>query len=104
TDVPPDEILRLAAAAEQRSEHPLGRLIVQEATKRQLKLDDVSDFHAHPGAGVAAQTAAGRILIGTRRLMEEQGIPLTEPAAEALTRLDAAGQTALLVARDGALI
>ncbi len=104
TDASADDVLRLAAAAEQRSEHPLGRLIVQEATKRQLKLDDPSDFHAHPGAGVTAQTAAGKILIGTRRHMEEQGIALTALATDALAKLDAGGQTALLIARDGVLL
>ena len=103
-DFPADELVRIAAAAEQRSEHPLARLIVQEATKRQLRLDELHDFQAHPGAGVTAQTAAGKILIGTRRLLEEQGIRLSEAATDALSRLDASGQTALLVSRDGVLI
>jgi Cu+-exporting ATPase len=104
TDISADELVRIAAGVEQRSEHPIARLILQEATKRQLKLDDFQDFHAHPGAGVAALTASGRILIGTPRLMEEQGITLTEAATVALSRLDAGGQTALLVARDGVLL
>jgi len=104
TDLPADELVRLAASAEQRSEHPLARLIVQEAVKRQLTLDDAQDFFAHPGAGVTAQIAGGRILVGTRRLMEEQGIAITDAADAALVKLDAAGQTALLAARDGILI
>jgi Cu+-exporting ATPase len=104
TDIAADELVRIAAGAEQRSEHPLARLIVEEAAQRQLKLDDLQDFHAHPGAGVTAQTASGKILIGTRRLMEEQGIAITQEADDALARLDVGGQTALLVARDGVLL
>ncbi|HZZ77861.1 MAG TPA: cation-translocating P-type ATPase family protein [Gemmataceae bacterium] len=103
-NVPAEELLRLAAGAEQRSEHPLARLFVQAATARQLRLDEVYDFQAHPGAGVTAATASGSILIGTRRLLEEKGVAVTAQAADALERLDAAGQTALLLARDGVLL
>ncbi len=103
-DIDANELLRLAASAELRSEHPLAKLFVQEAAERKLTLDNVLEFQAHPGAGVTAVTAAGKILIGTRRLMEEQGIAITDQAAEALQRLDAVGQTALLIARDGVLL
>jgi P-type Cu+ transporter len=103
-DLTADELVRLAASAEQRSEHPLARLIVHEAAKRQLKLDEVQDFLAHPGAGVAAQIGGSRIVIGTRRLMQEQGIAITDAADAALVQLDTAGQSALLVARDGVLL
>jgi Cu+-exporting ATPase len=104
TDVPSDELLRIAASAEQKSEHPLARLIVQAATRRDLRLDEVQEFLAHPGAGVTANTTAGKVLIGTRRLMEEQGIAIAESAVEALGRLDETGQTALMVARDGVVL
>jgi Cu+-exporting ATPase len=103
-DVTADELVRIAASAEAKSEHPLGRLILHEAAQRHLTLDALQDFHALPGAGVTAQTAAGKVLIGSRRLMEEQGIALTAAATDALGRLDGAGQTALLVARDGVLL
>ncbi len=103
-DIAPDDLVRLAAGAEQKSEHPIARLIVQEAARRHLKLDDVLDFQAHPGAGVTAQTSAGKILIGTRRLLHEQGIDVTAAAENALARLDSDGQTALLIARDGVLL
>jgi P-type Cu+ transporter len=103
-DVSADDLVRIAASAEAKSEHPLGRLIVSEAAQRHLTLDALQEFHALPGAGVTAETAAGNILIGSRRLMEEQGIALNAAAADALGRLDVTGQTALLVARDGALL
>jgi Cu+-exporting ATPase len=102
--VPPDEVLRAAATAEQRSEHLLARLILQEAQARRLPLDPVEDFRAHPGAGVAARTAAGPLLVGNRRLLEENGLALSPEAVAVLDRLDAAGQTALLVARGGVVL
>lgn len=103
-DVSPEEVVRLAAIAEQKSEHPLAKLLVHVAARRGITLDAVESFQAHPGAGVTAQIKAGRILVGTRRLIEEEGIAVPPTAIDALTRLDAGGQTALLVARDGVLL
>jgi Cu+-exporting ATPase len=127
--VSPDELLADAATAEQRSEHPLARLILHEAAARKLPLGVVDEFLAHPGAGVtalvraptsapaseniaAAETApplpaggsAQRLIVGTPRLLEEQGIALPEQTRALLERLDASGQTALLVARDGIVL
>jgi Cu+-exporting ATPase len=110
-DTTADELLRVAATAEQRSEHPIARLILQEATARALTLDALSEFQAHPGAGVTARLAPaeGRdeppiLLVGTPRLLEEQGIPLSPEARALLEQLDGGGQTGLLVARDGVLL
>ena len=69
-----DELLTLAATAEQGSEHPLARLILQEAIRRNLPLDAVEEFAAHPGAGVRVRSAGRTLLVGTRRLLEEQGV------------------------------
>ena len=63
-DVDENTLLQVAASAEQRSEHPLARLIVQAATDRGLSLDVLSDFVALPGAGVSATTEVGANLIG----------------------------------------
>ena len=99
-DLPPDTVLGIAASAEQRSEHPLARLILHEAMSRQLPLGEPGAFQAHAGAGITA----GNVIVGTRRLLEEHGITIGADAQGALDRLDAAGQTALLVARDGRLL
>lgn len=102
--IAPDDLLRWAASAEQRSEHPVARVILDEAYKRQLPLDAILDFQAHPGAGVTAQTATGNLLVGTRRLLEEQGVPIFDQVFTFLEQLDATGQTALLVAKDGVVV
>jgi heavy metal translocating P-type ATPase len=99
-----DDVLRIAASVEQGSEHPVGRLIVQSAQARNVYLEPVSDFQAHPGVGVSARLGDAPVLVGTRRLLEEQRIALPSEAAEALERLDTAGQTSLLVARGGIVL
>jgi Cu+-exporting ATPase len=103
-DTSSDEVLRVAATAEQGSEHVLARLILNEASSKTIALDSVLAFQAHPGAGVTAHTSQGILVVGTRRLLEEQGIAITPAAQAALDQLDASGQTALLVARDQMLL
>ncbi|MBL8793634.1 MAG: heavy metal translocating P-type ATPase, partial [Planctomycetia bacterium] len=98
-----DEVLKVAATAEQNSEHPIARAILQAARAKSLALDAVAEFQAQPGAGVAARTvgdAGLRLLVGTPRLLEERQVPIPAAALELLTRLDSSGQTALLVALD----
>ncbi|MBV9125378.1 MAG: cation-translocating P-type ATPase family protein, partial [Planctomycetes bacterium] len=102
-----DELLRMAASAEQGSEHPLARLILQEARQRGLSLEEVAEFRAHPGAGISARTrheSPVHLLVGTPRLLEEQAVPLSADVLALLDRLDCSGQTTLLVARDGVVL
>jgi Cu+-exporting ATPase len=99
-----NDLLRVAATAEQRSEHVLARLIVQEATQRGLNPDPVEEFQAHPGSGVTTRSAGATLVVGNRRLLEEQIVLLTPEAEAVLQRLDAEGQTVLLVAREGRVL
>jgi Cu+-exporting ATPase len=99
-----EELLTAAATAEQRSEHPLARLIVREANSRNLTLPQVEAFQAHPGAGVTATVAGTAFVVGTRRLVEEQGVAVPPEAIAALEQLDAAGQTSLLVVRTSLVV
>jgi P-type Cu+ transporter len=99
-----EELLRVAATAEQRSEHPLARLVLDEARRRGLEPGAVEDFEAQPGCGVRARSATGPLLVGTSRLLEEEGVTVPPEVREAMARLDAAGQTVLLVARSGAVL
>jgi Cu+-exporting ATPase len=99
-----DEVLLAAAAAEQASEHPLARVILRAASERGLALPPVEAFQAHPGAGVTTTASGSTFVVGTRRLMDEQGITVPLEAAALLEQLDAAGQTSLLVAKDGVIL
>jgi Cu+-exporting ATPase len=80
------EILALAAAAEQGSEHPIGEAIVARAKELGLALPAVGEFVTVPGQGVDALAPDGRILLGNRALMETRGIDVgaLRPRAEAL--------------------
>jgi P-type Cu+ transporter len=101
---PPDEVVRVAATAEQRSEHLFAGLILQEATRRGLTPEPVEEFTAHPGAGITVRSGGASLLVGNQRLFEEQGYALPAPVLDVLRQLDARGQTALLVGRNGAVI
>jgi Cu+-exporting ATPase len=70
------ETLRLAAALDRGSEHPIARMIVAMATERKLDLPPVSEFRAHPGRGVSGVIDGRRMLLGNARLFAENGIEL----------------------------
>ncbi|MBI2305385.1 MAG: copper-translocating P-type ATPase [Chloroflexi bacterium] len=95
-----EEILRLAAAAEWHSEHPLGEAIVRGAQERGLYLEDVDSFNAIPGHGVEVRLNGQSILLGNRKLMAERDVPLDGllPQAE---RLEQEGKTVMFLAMAG---
>jgi Cu+-exporting ATPase len=69
-----DENLRLAAAAERRSEHPLARAVVQYAEKRGLSVPDAQEFRAIVGQGVDARVEGHRVLAGNLGLLQQHGV------------------------------
>jgi Cu+-exporting ATPase len=100
----PAELLAVAAAVEQSSEHPLGEAIVRAAKQRQVAPPQgLSDFAYTPGRGVRARLAQEAVLLGNRRLMEESGVLLGE-AEQALAALESEGKTTVLVARGNRLV
>ncbi|WRS27263.1 heavy metal translocating P-type ATPase [Oscillospiraceae bacterium MB08-C2-2] len=100
-DISSQELLRLVAAGEKPSEHPLGQAIVQGAGEEPLP--EAVDFAAIPGRGVSATVEGRALLIGTRALMEDRGIEVAS-IEEKLTGLEDQGKTAMLIAGDGALL
>jgi P-type Cu+ transporter len=71
------ELIRLAAAAEQGSEHPLAKAILDDAGKRGFQLPIVSDFKAVPGGGLTATVENRSLIIGNRQLIHGAGISTT---------------------------
>ncbi len=97
----PDEILSAAASLESRSEHPIGRAIIERAHAGGLKLLPASGFESLPGRGARAHVNGSEILVGSHRLFEERG--LCPPAMhDALEQLAAAGRGTVMIAIDGA--
>jgi Cd2+/Zn2+-exporting ATPase len=95
----PTAILSLAAAVEQRSAHPIAHAIVQHAAGAQVPAPAAERVLSLSGRGAEGSVDGFRVLLGNHRLFEERG--LCSPAVhEHLDHLSAAGQTAILVARD----
>lgn len=110
-----DDVLALAAAAEQSSEHLIAKVIVRAAAERDLELPGIDDFLALPGAGVRARLVpargtdslsprVGQVLVGNRRLMAEEGFDIPAAVDQAIRRLEGGGQTPLLVSRERRIV
>jgi P-type Cu2+ transporter len=98
--VPEGDLLRLAAAVERSSEHPLAEAVVRRAEAAAVRPLDARDFENVPGHGAVAQVDGRRVAIGNRRLMEQERVDLGTLAATQ-DELAAGGRTAVIVAVDG---
>ena len=96
----PLEMLSLAAAAERRSEHPLGVAIVESAAESGLALEEATEFDAVSGSGIRARVNGKNMVIGNVRMMRREGVPLNGMDEEA-KRLSERGRTPMFVAVDG---
>ena len=90
-----EDVLRVAAAVERASEHPLGRAIVQHAEQLRLEIAPASEFRANAGRGVEAVMGGRRVLVGSPAMIAAHGIAFdTRRVAE----LQEKAQTVVLVA------
>jgi len=94
------DLLGLAASVDRVSEHPLAAAIVAGAQDRGVELDEVADFEAVPGHGVRARVGDRVVLVGNRRLLERERVPVGD-LAEDWQRLADEGKTPVYVAVDG---
>ncbi|MCK9994345.1 MAG: P-type Cu+ transporter, partial [Alphaproteobacteria bacterium] len=97
------DVLRLAAAVEVGSEHPLGEAIVRAAQMRGLSLPGVSAFKSIAGHGISGTVEGQPVLLGNRRLLLQEKVSI-ENAEPDMIRLEREGKTAMLVAANGVLI
>ncbi len=97
------ELLRIAAIAERKSEHPLGVAVFETAKREMGEISDPEQFTAIPGRGVKALVEGEEVLVGTRKLMTEQGL---DPSGyeSRLGELEDQGKTAMLMASDHKLV
>jgi len=96
-----EDVLRLAAAVESSSEHPLGRAIVDGAKERGTSAPAVEHFDSDPGLGVWGDVDGRRVLVGNLRLMEQHEVR-SQALADAAEQERERGATAIFVAVDGA--
>ena len=95
-------LLKLAAVAEKRSEHPLGVSIYEEGKRELGDIPDPDQFEALPGRGVMAEFNGSLIYLGTRKLMRDIDID-TENVEGTIAGLEDEGKTAMLMAIDNSL-
>jgi Cu+-exporting ATPase len=106
TDVKPfngfaeNEVLMYAAIAEKGSEHPLAEAITKHAEKAKVSLGETDSFEALPGRGVRCVALGKKILLGNRKLMQEENVKIAPLEAD-LSTLESQGKTAVILAVDG---
>jgi Cu2+-exporting ATPase len=94
------ELLGLAAAVERESEHPLAVAIVEAAKARSVEVPRAAGFRAVSGAGAVARVEGRRVAVGSRRLLDEEGISLDGMGALG-AEIAGAGRTVAFVAVEG---
>jgi Cu+-exporting ATPase len=106
TDVVPsvasgeDELLALAAAAEKRSEHPLGEAILKKARSKNVPIEEAGDFRAIEGRGVESRIRGRKVSLGNSKLMAEEQISIEDWVQKA-GELSEEGKTVIYAAVDG---
>ena len=93
---PESELLRLAAAADRRSAHPLAKAVVDAAAKGNLQVPEPESYEQLRGRGVVATVEGRKVLVGNPALLLENGVEIGAPIEES-------GQTPVHVAVDGKL-
>ena len=102
SDLSASNLLKIAAQVEKSSEHPLAQAIVKYAQDQNLPLESLESFVAIPGQGVKAVIEGQEVLVGTRRLMQENKIAFETAVAE-IERLEQQGKTVMLLAVEQSL-
>ena len=104
-DVSTEEVLALAAAAEEQSEHPLGKAILQKAREVGVTLPAHTDFVMTGGRGVSVRLTDGSVLYaGSERYLAQEGIDIAPTVEAVLNELRSNGKIAVLVAQADQLI
>ncbi|MCV9385134.1 heavy metal translocating P-type ATPase [Reichenbachiella ulvae] len=98
-----DDVLQLIASVNQQSEHPLAEATVRYANEQGVDLLSVEDFESHTGMGVSAMLDGKKLLIGNRKLMDEESVDCPERLLKAAEDEQSKGNTVPMLAVDGLL-
>ena len=97
SDLSKNELLRLAGAAESRSEHPLGKAIAARAVSEALTLPEVRNFRMAAGKGICADIASQTYCLGNEKYIQESGAVLSDEAKAALLKLHSEGKAVVIL-------
>ena len=103
-DISENDLLALAASAEQRSEHPLGKAVVACAAARSLSLNDCENFKMTAGRGICADIDGRTVYCGNEKFVSERGIAISADALHALNTLREQGKASIIVASQDKLL
>jgi Cu+-exporting ATPase len=95
-----NEVLMYAGIAEKGSEHPLAEAVTKHAEKAKVLLGEADSFEALPGRGVRCVALGKKILLGNRKLMQEENVKIA-PLEDDLSKLESQGKTAMILVVDG---
>ena len=95
------DILQIVGTAENQSEHPLARAIVQGVKEKKIALLEVDSFEALPGYGIRAEISEKEVFVGTRKLMREQNVAISNETEAMMETLERDGKTAMLISITG---
>lgn len=98
------ELLKLTACAEERSEHPAGRAIVEYARKREVQVTKSGSFKMIPGKGVYAEVSGKKIICGNEKYLKEKGIVIGQEVTGRLKEFCGQGKAVVLVAEENRCI
>lgn len=99
-DLDESMLLSLAASAEAKSEHPLGKAIVDCAKKKNLSIFESADFKMVTGKGVSAEIRGERLLCGNEAFLLENSVSINDAVWNALKELRSSGKASILIAKD----
>jgi heavy metal translocating P-type ATPase len=100
----PEEILSISAMAEKFSEHPIGQAVLHKAENELLSVDDPQKFRVELGQGVEADIDNQQVLVGNRKLMDNNLVLITPEMIDIMKFQENRGKTVLLVAIEQSII
>lgn len=99
-----NHILCMVASAEAKSEHPLGKAIVNEALSKKMDIVTSSDFKMVAGKGIVAVVAARKMICGNEKFLNENNVPINKKISDTIVRLRKEGKASILVAEENICI
>lgn len=95
-----NELLKLACSSEKRSEHPLGKAIVEYGKKQNIEFLEIKDFKMISGKGISVKIENNKIYCGNSKFLQEQGIILDENIESILEKFRKQGKVSILVGKN----
>lgn len=99
-----EKLLSMAASAESKSEHPLGRAIVAHAKNNNIPMTSPSSFRMNSGKGIYAEVSGRRLHCGNEKFFTENEVEISQNIKDTLEQLRAHGKASVLVAKENTCI